>query len=313
MPLVKYRTLGPGLPPRRTQVPVPGWGGEPQPRADGSHEQVWHCVPFSEGARYGIEILYPFDQELRVSSQRGRVRLEADWGPNPMNGLNWPPFRPFGEAFYSYQIVLDLKVAPGWAIRTEPHPRFYADTAGDVPIAVPAIIRTSWWPMILFVIFKAPPKGSTHVFRKGEGFAQVIVIPAEPDITLEPMGEEEAAERELQSRRIRDSRDLLSADTRWLSSTNTVFDGTYRHLLRAAKAKEREADSAPPAAGAPASSGYGGGGDGGDGAGSGRGARAPRGSSRSDSDSAGSRAGSISARSPGGGGDDAGGGGTGPG
>jgi hypothetical protein len=25
----------------------------------------------------------------------------------------------------------------------------------------------------------------------------------------------------------------------WTSSTNTVFDGTYRHILRAAKAKAR--------------------------------------------------------------------------
>jgi hypothetical protein len=238
---MKYRIHGPGLPPRPTQLPVPGWAGEAQPRADGSHEQIWHCIPFSEGAKYGVELLYPFEQELRVTTFRGRVKLEADWGPDPGNGLNWPPFRPFGEAFYSYQIVLDLLVEPQWAIRTEPHPRFYADTTSRTPIAVPALIRTSWWPMIFFVIFKAPPKGVTHVFRKGEGFAQVLVIPAEPDLTLEPMGEAQAAERELRSRRIRDSRDTLSEGTRWLSVTNTVFDGTYRHMLRAAKARERGA------------------------------------------------------------------------
>ncbi len=238
MPQVTYRVIGPGLPPQRTQVPVPGWGGEPQPRANGSHEQVWHCAPFSEGAKYGIEMLYPFEQELRVRSVRGRVKLEADWGPDPRNGLNWPPFRSFGEGFYSYQILLDLSVPPGWAVRTEPHPRYYAEAASDVPLAVPALIRSSWWPMMFFVIFKAPPKGVTHVFRQGEPFIQMIVIPAEPELTLEPMGEEEAAERELRSRRIRDSRPALSENTTWLSSTNTVFDGTYRHMLRAAKARE---------------------------------------------------------------------------
>ncbi|MFI4964699.1 MAG: hypothetical protein ACHP9T_04955 [Caulobacterales bacterium] len=240
MPVVKYRVHGPGYAPQQTQVPVPGWGGEAQPRADGSHEQVWHCVPFSEGARYGLEILYPFDQELRVRNFRGRVRLDADWGPDPQNGLMWPPFRPFGEGFYSYQLVLDLKVDPGFAVRSEPHPRFYADGAGDVPIAVPALIRTAWWPMMFFIIFKAPPKGATHVFRKGEPFAQFIVIPEDPDLTLEAMEEEEAAERELKSRRIRDSRDALAERSRWLSSTNTVFDGTYRHMLRAAKARARQ-------------------------------------------------------------------------
>ena len=54
------------------------------------------------------------------------------------------------------------------------------------------------------------------------------------------MGEEEAAERELQSRRIHASRETLSAETQWISSTSTVFDGTYRHLLGAAKAKSKK-------------------------------------------------------------------------
>ena len=53
------------------------------------------------------------------------------------------------------------------------------------------------------------------------------------------MGEEEAAERELQSRRIYASRNTLSADTRWISSTNTVFDGTYRRIFGAAKSAKK--------------------------------------------------------------------------
>jgi len=36
------------------------------------------------------------------------------------------------------------------------------------------------------------------------------------------------------------SRPTRAADSTWTSDTDTVFDGTYRHLLRAAKAKERE-------------------------------------------------------------------------
>jgi hypothetical protein len=71
--------------------------------------------------------------------------------------------------------------------------------------------------------------------------AHFIIVPTDPELVLEPMGEAEAAERELQARRIRDNRDRLSEGTRWLSSTNTVFDGTYRHMLRAAKARDRQA------------------------------------------------------------------------
>jgi hypothetical protein len=52
MPEVNYRsTPGPGL--RRTKLKVPGWGDQREPRKNGSMKQAWHCLPFSEGPRYG--------------------------------------------------------------------------------------------------------------------------------------------------------------------------------------------------------------------------------------------------------------------
>jgi hypothetical protein len=192
-------------------------------------------MPFNEAAQYGIELFYPYDNELRVTKQDGRVVLECDFGPDPGTGVNWPPFRPFGEEYYTYQLLLDLQVDADLAVRTEPHPRYYTSKADDVPLAVPALLRTSWWPMISFVVFKAPPAGCTHVFRKGEPFMQIMILPAEPDFTLAPMEEAMAAERELRGRRIHASRDTLGRETRWTSSTDTVFDGTYRNMLRAAR------------------------------------------------------------------------------
>ncbi|HEX3919943.1 MAG TPA: hypothetical protein VHW60_21600 [Caulobacteraceae bacterium] len=238
MPTIKYRLHGNRPPPQPIQLAIPGWGGTAQPRADGSHEQPWHCTPFSESARYGVELLYPFDEELRVTKWRGRVKLDADWG-EPPDDLMWPPFRSFGEDYYSYQVSLDLAVPPGWAVRTEPHPRYYTDAANTTPLAVPAIVRSEWWPMMFFCIFKAPPKGVTHVFRKGEPFLSLIALPAEPELDLVAMTEEEAAQREMQTRRLAASRDALAEGSRWLSSTNTIFDGTYRHLFRAVKARDR--------------------------------------------------------------------------
>jgi len=236
---IKYRLVEPRLRPRRTKLEMPGWGGKPEPRKDGSHEQVWHCMPFTEGAQYGIELFYPYTNELRVTKQNGEVVLDGDFGPDPGNGLNWPPFRTFGENYYTYQLLLDLKVPDDMAVRTEPHPRYYTSPEDDVPLAVPALLRTSWWPMISFVVFKAPPEGCTHVFRTDEPFMQMVFVPAEPQFELVLMDEDEAAEREMRGRRIHASRDTLSKDTEWTSSTNTVFDGTYRHILRAAKAKVR--------------------------------------------------------------------------
>jgi hypothetical protein len=238
MNVVKYRSREARLRPRRTKLEIPGWAGEREPRADGSREYVWHCLPFSEGAQYGIELFYPYQNDLRVMTREGHLIFEGDFGPPPEKGLQWPPFRTFGEKFYTYQILLDLKVEQGFAIRTEPHPRFYSDSTNTVPVAVPALLR-NWWPMMFFIVFKSPAEGATHIFRPGEPFAQVIVVPEEANFVIEEMGEEECAERELQARRIHESRTTLSAETHWTSKSNTVFDGTYRNILRAAKAKAR--------------------------------------------------------------------------
>jgi hypothetical protein len=71
MDKVKYRLNDPRLAPRRTRLEIPGWAGRREPRTDGSREQVWHCVPFSEGAQYGIELFYPYAYELLVSTWVG--------------------------------------------------------------------------------------------------------------------------------------------------------------------------------------------------------------------------------------------------
>ena len=238
---VKFRLVNPALRPRRTKLEMPGWAGQPEPRNDGAQEYAWHCAPFTEGAQYGIELFYPYDNEFHVTRKNGKLELNGDFGEKPDDGdLMWPPFRSFGNEYYSYQLLLDLKVGSEWAVRTEPHPRFYTDPTDTVPIAVPALLRTEWWPMISFVIFKTPPEGRTHVFRPNEPMLQILVVPINADFKLTEMDENEAAEREMRGRRIHNSRPTLAEDSTWTSKTNTVFDGTYRHLLRAAKAKARE-------------------------------------------------------------------------
>jgi hypothetical protein len=92
MDKVTYRLNEPRLAPRRTKLEIPGWAGEREPRADGSREQVWHCVPFSEGAQYGIELFYPYDFELQVTTKDGKLILSGDWGEPPDSGVQWPPF-----------------------------------------------------------------------------------------------------------------------------------------------------------------------------------------------------------------------------
>jgi hypothetical protein len=78
-----------------------------------------------------------------------------------------------------------------------------------------------------------------HIFRPGEPMLQILIVPSDPEFTLVPQTPDEQAQREVRARRIHASRDTLGKDSAWTSSTNTVFDGTYRYLLRAAKAKSQ--------------------------------------------------------------------------
>ena len=71
--------------------------------------------------------------------------------------------------------------------------------------------------MIYFLVFKSPAEGATHIFRPGEPFVLFTFVPAQQTIDLMDMPEDEAAERELQSRRIYASRATLAADTQWTS------------------------------------------------------------------------------------------------
>ena len=99
-------------------------------------------------------------------------------------------------------------------------------------------------PMVandLFPGVQIAAEGKTIFSGPANRSRRSLIVPEEAPFDLIPMSDEEAAERELQSRRIFQSRGTLSAETEWTSATNTVFDGTYRHILGAAseKAKQR--------------------------------------------------------------------------
>lgn len=259
MPTVKFRAYDKRLRPRRVKLEVPGWAGQNEKREDGAQEYPWHCVPFSEAARGGLELCFPWPEPLHVHL-RGGALIFADADGTPVTpGPQTPPFRSFGPAYFTFRSSIDLKPEPGWAIKIEPHPRFFTDTTGTVPVAVPALLH-GWWPMINFLVFKAPPEGGQVIFRPGEPFVMASLVPAEQSLEIAEMGAEEAAERELQSRRIYASRATLSADTTWTSATRTVFDGTYRRLAGAARSVAARA-RAGAAVTASADRGDGGGGD----------------------------------------------------
>lgn len=235
-----YRLLDKVHPPRRTLCRIPGWAGDAERRADGSVPQPWHCIPFIEGATYGLEFVYPFESECRVSLRDGRVVFDGAFSAEQCHGSVWPPFQTTNPGHYSIATLVDLQVPEGFALRVEPHPRFFNDATGCVPAAVIGNVRTSWWPLYLFITFRAPRPGESHVFKKGEPYAQAIVVPCHQEYALRPMDAHEAAERETFAQRLLRSR-RVAPRNQWVSPDGLRFDDLYRRLRSIA---ERDGDRA---------------------------------------------------------------------
>jgi hypothetical protein len=70
-------------------------------------------------------------------------------------------------------------------------------------------------------------KGYQGSSRRGRHVLRAV----QASFELEPMSANEATERELQSRRIHANRPKIAAGTEWTASTDTMFDGTYRHCI----------------------------------------------------------------------------------
>lgn len=85
---------------------------------------------FTEGAQYGLKVAFAF----RLKTANLLATVISGQRRTPTNGRH---FRASENECYTHLLLLDLKVGRDWAVRTEPHPRFYADTIDAVPIAYP--------------------------------------------------------------------------------------------------------------------------------------------------------------------------------
>lgn len=227
---LRYRSQFGAAPPRRIRLEIPGWAGASTPPADGATAQPWHCRPFAEGSTYGLELVYPYRSECRVHNEDGAIRFEGDVGAELEAAGGRHPFGAFARGHYGMDTALDLLPPPGYALRLGPHPRYFTDGTGEVPLAVPGHLQR-FWPAQFFAVFRAPPPGATHVFRHGEPYAQLLLVRAGETYDVQPMEPEVAGERAAQERQVAAFTYFLSRRL-WRSSTGIWFGDKYKQLLR---------------------------------------------------------------------------------
>ncbi len=227
---LRYRSGYGAPPPRRIRLEMPGWAGHSTAHGDGAPAQPWHCRPFVEGATYGMELVYPYRSECRVHNEDGAIRFEGGLDAELEQAGAPHPFGVFAAGHYGMATALDLLPPPGYALRLGPHPRYFTELSGDVPLALPGHLQR-FWPRQFFAVFRAPPQGSVHVFRPGEPYAQLLLVPAAETYRVEPMEAEAAQDRARQERQVTLFAFLLSKRI-WKSDAGYWFDDKYKQLLR---------------------------------------------------------------------------------
>jgi len=232
---IKYRLTGKALPPRPIRLKVPGWSGGQVPKKNGSEPQPWHCPPFVEGATYGLELIYPYETECHVINDNQDIRFEWDYAREPdaaLTGGEFGAFFPLPARYYLFSTGIDLQSPPGYALHTQPHPRFFTDDTGTVPLSMIGHVQTEWWPKKLFVVFRVPRPGGRHIFRKGEPYVQILFVPQRIDYDTIPMTEEEAAHRTSLEEAIQDSGAYIAKNV-WHNPSGNEFKDHYKVMGRA--------------------------------------------------------------------------------
>lgn len=227
---LRWRSTFGAPPPRRIRLQIPGWAGAQTPPADGATAQPWHCRPFAEGATYGLELVYPYRSETRVRTEDGRIRFEGEIGEEMKAAGLKNPFGVFARGHFGMDTMLDLLPPPGYALRLGPHPRYFTEDSGEVPLALPGHLQR-FWPHQFFAVFRAPPPGAVHVFRHGEPYAQLLLVRAGEAVDVRPMEPAVEADRANQDRQVVTLSYLLSKRL-WKSDAGLWFGDKYKQLLR---------------------------------------------------------------------------------
>lgn len=229
---VKYRTWYKGIPPQPIKLKIPGWAGDSHGHSDGDKPQPFHCPPFIDGSIYGLELIYPFDTECIVTNVNGRAFFQGDFEPERLDSdRDWPPFKAFAPGHYGMTSSLDIEPPEGYVIRTECHPRYFTDTTYSTPCMLPGHIQGEWWPRIFFVVFKVPPPGLPHIFRKGEPYGQILIVPHKVSYNVKEMEYEEDRMRAKMDGVISSCRSQL-AENIWVDNEGGEFDDKYKCLAR---------------------------------------------------------------------------------
>lgn len=249
---VSFNQLRPGPAfPRITRPAVPGFAGEMPPKGgskpkpgletpDAKGEaQPFHCMPFLEAIRYGIEVPFQWQVPIDVMSFDGQnIKVEGDFATYTKNAQS---VSQFAKGHYGVNSHLQCQMPPGWGGLILPHARWFDDPYGSgLPHIIPGLVEFDWWPRYFFVVCKAPPPGIVHRFRPNEPWFQIIPIPLRCGFITKDMNEEEKRIWNEHEKIVSTGYNTLSTRN-WRTPSGKTFGNVYK-VLAAEMMKNGEID-----------------------------------------------------------------------
>jgi hypothetical protein len=223
---IRYRSWCKGEPPKPIKLEIPGWAGE----VTYSTSQPWHCKPFVDASTYGLELTYPFDTEVIVKMENDKLVFDCDFTKEKedLNVKEWDiPFSKFAENHFGFTSSIGLKTPENIGTMILPHPRFFTDRTGTVPLPTSGFIRTDFWNRIFFVVFKSPLEGQKYIFRKGEPYAHLIFLPKKTKYNVSKMSPEQISEAEDQENCLNQNSKKIATKI-WKTDSGDQFDNKYK-------------------------------------------------------------------------------------
>lgn len=219
---------------RKIKVEFPGWAGNSKDHSNGAVPQPWHCVPFLDGATYGLELIYPFNSDAIIRTVDNKIVVDESFKKSwedediPFETPK-PAFMQFAPGHFGMSSCLEIIPPKDHVIRFEPHPAFFTDNTGNFPCLVTGHLQGDWWPRVFFVVFKSPLPAQELHFKKNMAYGKIIFVPKRVEYDIETMSSLTVSKRMKRDEFINFALRKLNLH-KWVDYIGNGFDNKYRIL-----------------------------------------------------------------------------------
>jgi len=219
--MLKFAKSAPYIPdPVRSR---PNISDEDRARAAEEPPQVvpFHCKPWVDGQSIGWTLFYGYVTSITILGMGdGKIEVENLFQLTRETNQERVVDQ-FAHGHFGIGTGYRLRTPPGMVSLILP-----PTTPPPGLVTVTGVIETDWYPRQLFLVFRAPEKGTRISLDYKMELARVIVIPRQEGQKAEPLSPEELAALREEARQYREEEKITRS--RWRAASGDSFTHIYK-------------------------------------------------------------------------------------